>query len=354
MTQAVPRTKPRVAWVDHAKGFCVILVVMMHSTLGVGEAMGREGFLHAVVAFAKPFRMPDFFMIAGLFLSQTIGREWRIFIDRKVVHFAYFYILWLLIQCILKCGLLEGQDMRVAVDRLALGLIEPFGTLWFIYVLPIFFVTTKALRRIPSRLVLLGAALLETARIKTGWTVPDEFAARYVYFFSGYLLAPHIFALADWVRDHEAEAIAGIVAWACVNAALVFNLTPFEAYRSYASLPLVSLASGYAGAAAVIVVASLLSRLRWTEWLRYCGENSIVIYLAFFIPMAVTRTMIVKFSLISNVGLASIVITVTGVAIPIMIHGLARRTRLRFLFERPAALRLAPRESRDFQPHLAE
>lgn len=27
---------PRIPWVDYAKGICIILVVMMHSTLGVG------------------------------------------------------------------------------------------------------------------------------------------------------------------------------------------------------------------------------------------------------------------------------------------------------------------------------
>jgi uncharacterized membrane protein len=32
--------KERVAWVDYAKGFCIIMVVMMHSTLGVEEAAG--------------------------------------------------------------------------------------------------------------------------------------------------------------------------------------------------------------------------------------------------------------------------------------------------------------------------
>jgi hypothetical protein len=51
------------------------MVVMMHSTLGVGEAVGREGFMHLLVAFAKPFRMPDFFMISGLFLSRVIDRD---------------------------------------------------------------------------------------------------------------------------------------------------------------------------------------------------------------------------------------------------------------------------------------
>src|SRR5690606_12063534 len=33
----------RVAWVDYGKGFCIVLVVMMHSTLGVETAAGQEG-----------------------------------------------------------------------------------------------------------------------------------------------------------------------------------------------------------------------------------------------------------------------------------------------------------------------
>ena len=31
--------KPRVDWVDYSKGLCMVLIVMMHSTLGVEEAM---------------------------------------------------------------------------------------------------------------------------------------------------------------------------------------------------------------------------------------------------------------------------------------------------------------------------
>lgn len=343
------QTNGRVAWVDHAKGFCVILVVMMHSTLGVGEAMGAEGFLHTLVAFAKPFRMPDFFMIAGLFLSQTIDRDWRTFIDRKVAHFAYFYVLWFSIQWILKGGLLEGQSLSVAIDRFALGLVEPFGTLWFIYLLPIFFLVTKLLRRAPLALVLLAAALLETARVKTGWTVPDEFAARYAYFFSGYMFAPRIFALAEWASAHRTKAVFGLLAWACADAALVFTSAHVADYRNLATLPLVSLVAGFAGAAAVVAFARLLSELRWTGWLGYCGRNSIVIYLGFFLPMAIARAAIVKLHLISNVGVASLVVTLVGVAIPVAFHGLVKNGRLRFLFERPAMFRLAPRNGA-FQP----
>ena len=92
----------RVAWVDYAKGFCIVFVVMMHSTLGVGNALGADGWLHAVVAFARPFRMPDFFLISGLFLAHVIDRDWRTYLDRKVMHFAYFYLLWTAIQFAFK------------------------------------------------------------------------------------------------------------------------------------------------------------------------------------------------------------------------------------------------------------
>ena len=88
----------RIDWVDYAKGICIIMVVMMHSTLGVEAASGGTGFMHAVVAFAKPFRMPDFFLISGLFLARVIGRDWRTYLDRKVVHFVYFFALWLTSQ----------------------------------------------------------------------------------------------------------------------------------------------------------------------------------------------------------------------------------------------------------------
>ena len=106
-----------VAWFDYAKGICIILVVMMHSTLGVGEAfaakgLAPEGFMHWIVAYAKPFRMPDFFMLAGLFLSYAIGRGWLHYLDKKVVHFAYFYIIWTVILATIKTAATSGLDAQ--------------------------------------------------------------------------------------------------------------------------------------------------------------------------------------------------------------------------------------------------
>jgi len=188
---------PRVDWVDYAKGFCIVMVVMMHSTLGVEAAAGQDSWMHALVAFAKPFRMPDFFMISGLFLARVIDRDLRTYLDRKVFHFAYFYVLWVTIQFAFKAPAFAAEHGALGVARLyAEAFIEPFGTLWFIYLLPIFFVVTKLTRGVPVLIVWTILAALEIAHIETGWTVVDEFANRFVYFYTGYIAAARIFEIA--------------------------------------------------------------------------------------------------------------------------------------------------------------
>ena len=181
MTVSYTPPPGRVDWVDYAKGFCIIMVVMMHSTLGVEADAGREGFMHVVVAFAKPFRMPDFFMISGLFLARVVDRDWRTYLDRKVVHFVYFYLLWTAIQFAVKAPHFAAEVGWVGVLKLyALSFIEPLGILWFIYLLPVFAVVVKATRRMPPAAIWLVGAALEIAHVSTGWTLIDEFAARFV------------------------------------------------------------------------------------------------------------------------------------------------------------------------------
>ncbi len=343
---AAPETG-RLAWVDVAKGICIILVVMMHSTLGVGEAMGGEGFMHHVVEFAKPFRIPDFFLLSGLFVGRVVDRDWRLFSDRRIVHFAYFYLLWMVLQSAVKYGqITEGAGPGAFLAHLAHGLIEPYSTLWFIYLLAVFSVAVKLLRRVPGPVLLIGAALLQLAPVHTGSTLIDEFCARFVYFVAGYLFAARIFALADWVRARSGLALVGLAAWAGIEGALVFTPTGFPSHPNLAGLPGVSLVLGAAGALAIVSAAALLTRAGGpvTAMLRACGERSIVIYLAFFLPMAGLRTVLVKSGIIADVGVVSLLVTATAVAVPLGIERLVRHTPARFLFRRPAAFHLVGEE----------
>jgi uncharacterized membrane protein YcfT len=327
----------RIDWVDYAKGICIVMVVMMHSVLGVEAAAGQTGFMHVLVAFAKPFRMPDFFLISGLFLSVVIDRDWRTYLDRKVVHFAYFYVLWVTIQFGFKAPGFAAETNWAHVGFMYLeSFVEPFGTLWFIYLLPVFFVVTKATHRMPPLLIWGVAALLEMAHIATGWTAIDEFCARFVYFYSGYLFAGYVFAWSDRARAHPGWALAGLTLWALVNGGLV--------ELGFSEWPLVSLALGLAGAGAIITLGTLLARANWLNFLRYCGEHSIVIYLAFFLPMAATRTLLLKAGFIDDIGTVSLVVTVAGVAGALAIWRVAQAVGANFLFERPAAFWIAPKK----------
>ena len=332
-------TAGRIDWVDYAKGICIVMVVMMHSVLGVELAAGQTGFMHPLVAFAKPFRMPDFFLISGLFLSVVIDRDWRTYLDRKVVHFAYFYVLWVTIQFGFKAPSFAAETGWTHVGFMYLeSFIEPFGTLWFIYLLPVFFVVAKVTRRMPPLMIWGVAALFEMAHIATGWTVIDEFSARFVYFYSGYLFAHHVFALSDRARARPALALAGLAAWALINGGMVGS--------GFSEWPLISLVLGLAGACAIVTIGTLLARAHWLNFLRACGEHSIVIYLAFFLPMAATRTLLLRAGPIHDIGTISLVVTIVGVVGALLLWRVALAVGANFLFERPAAFWIAPKKPR--------
>jgi uncharacterized membrane protein YcfT len=333
----------RIDWVDYAKGISIILVVMMHSTLSSEEAVHAAGWMHPVVEFAKPFRIPAFFLIAGLFAARAIGQDWRSFLDRKIVHFAYFYVLWLTIQFAFRGPVYVAQDGVLGAVRLYfLAFVDPFGTLWFIYLLPVFFLAARLTRSLPPALVFVAAALLQSAHIQTGWTLIDEFAARFVYFYAGALAGQTIVAHADWFRTHSLLTACGLAVWAAVTAACV--------NAGFAAWPGVSLLLGFAGAAAVIAISVLLARFGALGFIRFCGQNSLVIYLAFFLPMAVTRIVLVKTGMIADPGTVAFLVTSGAVAAPLVLHWLVRGTAFRFLFERPQRFHRTAPERATMQP----
>ncbi|MBV8790835.1 MAG: acyltransferase, partial [Pseudolabrys sp.] len=165
-------------------------------------------------------------------------------------------------------------------------------------------------------------------------------------FYTGYILAPHIFRVAKRVQNNPWSGVLLLALWAPGNWIMV--------KLGYSQLPGVSLALGLVGAAAVVRLAALLSLSSLFAPLRYCGKHSLVIYLSFFLPMAATRTLLVKTQVISDVGTISAIVTVMGVVVPLMMFWAVRHTRLRFLYERPAAFWLTAPKSRPAAMQPAE
>jgi len=106
--------------------------------------------------------MPDFFLISGLFLSQVISRPWKNYLDTKVVHYLYFLVLWSLL-IVPGTWLISGpmpDSGAEAIKVLAYSLYKPVAMLWFIMMLPIYFVVARLLKGVPNALVLAVAALM--------------------------------------------------------------------------------------------------------------------------------------------------------------------------------------------------
>lgn len=338
----------RVAWVDYLKGFCILLVVMLHSVIGVEKAAGSDGWMHVLVEISQPMRMPAFFLASGLFFMRGVDKPLRQFADGKILHFAYFYVLWLTIQFLFKAPAMVAEAGPAApLVNYMLAFVQPFGTLWFIYILPVFFIATRLLRPVPVPLVLGIAILLQILPIHTGAVLIDEFASYFVWFFAGYAFAPVIFALADYARRNSLQAIATIVAIVAITALATLTEIPVAfgpagtGLVAVSMLPMVSLVLGLGGVVVLVSASALLASHRWAGFIRWCGSHSIVIYLAFFLPMAVTRVVLLKLGIIPDIGTVSLLVWIAAIAGPLILFWLVETTGYgRFLFERPQWARL--------------
>jgi uncharacterized membrane protein YcfT len=86
--------------------------------------------------------------------------------------------------------------------------------------------------------------------------------------------------------------------------------------------------------------------MQWLNVLRFCGEHSIVIYLAFFLPMAVTRTVLLRYAGFLDIGTIALLVNIAGVVGALAIWKAAQTAGVNFLFERPEAFWIAPKKPR--------
>ncbi len=330
----------RLDWVDIAKGLCIILVVLMHATHGVDKALGTTSLIEPFIEWARPFRLPDFFLISGLFLAARIDRPWRAFLDGKVVHFAYFYVLWTHILLAMKApGLINEAGIRGFFELYVSTLVRPFGPIWFLYLLAVYCIATKLLRRAPVPFVLISAALLHVKAPQTGAFLIDEFANRFVFFYAGYALSRYILTYADRLRAVSMPLVmALILVWAALNSIAVTS--------GLASMPGLDLAVSAVGIGAIIAFSVMLAQIDLGATLAYLGRNTIAIYVAFTIFMSAVRVALLKLGPGLPGEIVALAATLAGIAGPLLAAYLVKGTPLGFLFERPAWAHLSHRPAK--------
>lgn len=227
-------------------------------------------------------------------------------------------------------------DFMSALGQYAYFIAQPFTSLWFITMLPIYFVVTRLTNGFSRPFMLVAATALFIFRLDTGVRLIDNFGKFYIFFLFGYFFAQQIFAIADWLFRRPVVAIVFLLAW------LVSNIWVTKLFWSAWDDHLIMLlVAGIAGVLALIALSQLMAVAPGFQWLSYLGANSITVYLGFYIPMLFTGFVARRIHLDLHTNFSSILVWLFCISAPVLLHLLVRGTRLDFIFHRPRCFRLS-------------
>ncbi|KQX05682.1 MULTISPECIES: acyltransferase family protein [unclassified Leifsonia] len=323
---------------NFAKGVAIAMVVLYHVTLYLQHA-GIMGLPNRMKLVLELFPMPVFFLIAGLFgaraVTWTFGNLWR----RRLLPVLYLYIVWSIVRFAFYLVIpgLSGELGELPASNpisLALILIWPSSSYWFIYALAVFAFAAWALRKLPPVVHVVLAALLSSAvtagLINSGNIGWNRVGALYVFYAFGALYAPRVFAAVAKVSvQRTLLAAAALVASAAILFLLPARWVPFLVLLGQAS----AVALG-------VLLSAYLARLRMLSFVSTMGAESLQIYLLhLFVIVPIAGLLgIVLGGVNRGVGIAiQIALVVVAIVVSLLLSKLT--TRVRWLYVPPVIRR---------------
>ncbi|WP_343959328.1 acyltransferase [Yaniella flava] len=154
----------RILWLDYAKAFAILAVVITHVITKFVIPLDMNGsqlLLGFVVAF-QPLRMPIFFLVSGLLGASAQSMPWSEVLRRKTGSYYYIYVVWLVLQTVLFLSLPRDIEIPTAVANDIPSFISQLtynpSNLWYLWALALFFPIAKLGIAIPR--LTLGISLL--------------------------------------------------------------------------------------------------------------------------------------------------------------------------------------------------
>lgn len=324
----------RVDWVDIAKAFAIILVVIYHTTvIGVPAGVVSAEWL-AITAKFEAFRMPVFFFAAGLFAQSVIARPWKKIWSTRIALLLWAFLLWTVLRFVYF--LLVPMDTRpgeTSLKWLLLAPVWPVTGLWFLHALACFFVLTKLIVKVPLAVKFAGAAVLSMVFFSWGiGNISYDGMARYYLFFLG----------GAYLRDVTVElnktprwglALLCVILFGLAVQALVAT-GMFGMFGTRTLLGVFAVITG-------CLVARAIEGTSLRSPFVFIGRNTLPIYVAHIILIAALSTTL---GVLADGGLPEALTHAVPVLGPVVVVSLAllaatlaaRSRVLRYLFEVPA------------------
>ncbi|MBQ3528230.1 MAG: acyltransferase [Clostridia bacterium] len=327
----------RIGWLDSAKGFAIILVVLGHMALGITTAgMFKESgvWLEALERFIYSFHMPLFWIVSGytFYLAYCKNREERAYrYKNQLLNSIYVYFLFSTVQWTIQFVFSSVTNTKVSLADLLLMPIRPMSPYWFTFVLVFYYVVFYAFEKVklPETAKLIIVAVLSALGnpLDIDIVIPLR------------ILLVHMLLFYLGIYFAKVKAMIADSAWAMIllsvaAVTLIFVDTVFD-------IPYIPMVSDVlVPAAAGLFFFNLfykLSYLNNSRFLCFMGKYSLEIYVTHCIITAGCRVILFKAG-VQNCLVMLILGTVIATAVPLALAILLKKLRLHELFFRPTEL----------------
>jgi len=345
----------RYAWIDYAKGICIILVTFRHVQEGLHPA--NEPYPYYWLKFADvfffSFRMPLFFIVSGIFLAGALAKKGVLeYIASRFRTIVWPLLLWGSIQITLQLIFKNYVNAdRVPFDYVNL-LIKPrqIEQFWYLHTL---FLTGSlyAILKVYGKLkmfhqILLGILLFSV----TGYFRYNDLGGHlfildvffyYIFFAVGDMFGKMILDPKNYKIFSSNKTF---FIFAPLFILLEFFFTRINMAHGHESgyrqpdyyvqnqLPAFFLIVGLIGGAFLIHCSFLLQKLNKLKWVRIIGYHSLYIYAIHLAVTAATRIFFRNVLHYDEFFVLLGVSTVLGIVVPIVFFNITDRLGMWWLF----------------------
>ncbi|MBC7459814.1 MAG: acyltransferase family protein [Thermoleophilia bacterium] len=269
----MPRTsQSRIGWADLAKGACIALVVLRHVTNKQyrwldwpASAHGIVGVWQELSVVLQPLRMPLFFLISGWFVASWLVRPLGRYLERRVLRPWWLFVAWIAVHGVIWLVLppIHGVNRVEHWSQLPLELVWASSGIWYLYALAAFGLVARLTRRLPTAVVLAGAAVIAIASSALPFGTLDgnryQVLANLVFFLIGARLPHMVRALGARAAHHGPITLLAAALFVALSIAAA-QLHLRDAAGVVFVLGLLGVAAGIAVAVVVDGAAPRVSR----------------------------------------------------------------------------------------------
>jgi fucose 4-O-acetylase-like acetyltransferase len=324
------RLPGRESWIDIAKGWGILLVVLGHALRGLQnvQLLPSSGWSHAWDAWIYSFHMPLFFLLSGFFMEKAVQRPLDRALKDRAKTLLWPYLVWSVLQTLVQIRMSNYTSSSYDWTHLLGILWKPVMQFWFLYVLLLLSLLWLGLRRagVPA-LVLLGLALiLHLTQKESGiWAMWDLVCIHGVWFAAG-----AVFGIMPQLVEKMRSAPFSLKV---SGGAAGFAVTSWGAITQADSLLQSNILWAIPGVLASLVLAMSLSpNLLLSRGLAWIGRLSLEIYLVHTLASATMRAILLHGLKIQDVTLHLVLASVAGVVVPVAMVLISRRLQLRHIF----------------------